>query len=234
MSTFRPAWSKVASVLGSRAQRHASAERGGMPALACAKKFRALPPVVLAGALTVLSGSGSLLGTSLLGTAHATVVEALDLDTLVQDADEVVLARVIKQWSHYDERGRIVTDFQMQVEQSVKGDSMPGAAVVVRKLGGVVGDRGMRISGEPSFTEGEVVLVFGTRGKKTYLRPVGMGQGTMRVYEQDGQRWARSDAQGMMLTKRGDTTTKSRAALAEPRKLYELLDDVRTIVALQK
>jgi hypothetical protein len=106
--------------------------------------------------------------------------------------------------------------------------------VVVRKLGGVVGDRGMRISGEPSFTEGEVVLVFGSHGKKTYLRPVGMGQGTMRVYEQEGQRWARSDAQGMQLTKRGDTTTKSRAALAEPRKLSELLQDVRAIVAAQK
>lgn len=193
-----------------------------------------MPSIVLAGALTVVAAASSGPGLGLLGTARATVVEALDLDTLVKDADEVVLARVIKQWSHYDERGRIVTDFQMQVEESVKGDSKPGAAVIVRKLGGVVGDRGMRISGEPSFTEGEVVLVFGSHGKKTYLRPVGMGQGTMRVYEQEGQRWARSDAQGMHLTKRGDTTAKSVAAVAQPRKLDELLNEVRSIVAAQK
>jgi hypothetical protein len=214
MSTRRPTWSKVASVRVCRAL--------------------ALRQLALAGALTLAAASTSGAGMAVLSTAHATVVEALDLDTLVQDADEVVLARVIKQWSHFDERGRIVTDFQMQVEESVKGGTVPGAAVVVRKLGGIVGDRGMRISGEPSFTEGEVVLVFGTHGQKTYLRPVGMGQGTMRVYEQEGQRWARSDAQGMHLTKRGDTTAKSRAAVAEPRKLDELLQEVRALVAAQK
>jgi hypothetical protein len=220
MSTHSLTWSKVASVV-----------RIGAPGLRSRARASTF---ALAGVLTAALATASLSGIALVGTARATVVEALDLDTLVKDADEVVLARVIKQWSHYDERGRIVTDFQMQVEESVKGDSKPGAAVVVRKLGGVVGDRGMRISGEPSFTEGEVVLVFGSHGKKTYLRPVGMGQGTMRVYEQEGQRWARSDAQGMQLTKRGDTTTKSRAALAEPRKLSELLQDVRAIVAAQK
>jgi hypothetical protein len=223
MSTFRPTWSRVASVLSSLARGRTAPEGP-----------RRLAPIALAGALTVVSGSTPWLESGLLGQAHATVVEAIDLDTLVQDADEVVLARVIKQWSHYDERGRIVTDHQMQVEESVKGGSAPGAAVIVRKLGGVVGDRGMRISGEPSFTEGELVLVFGSHGKKTYLRPVGMGQGTMRVYEQDGQRWARSDAQGMMLTSRGNTTNKSSAALAEPRKLDELLSDVRAIVAAHK
>jgi hypothetical protein len=214
MSTHSLTWSKVASVV-----------RIGAPGLRSRARAATF---ALAGVLTAALATASLSGIALVGTARATVVEALDLDTLVKDADEVVLARVIKQWSHYDERGRIVTDFQMQVEESVKGDSKPGAAVVVRKLGG------MRISGEPSFTEGEVVLVFGSHGKKTYLRPVGMGQGTMRVYEQEGQRWARSDAQGMQLTKRGDTTTKSRAALAEPRKLSELLQDVRAIVAAQK
>lgn len=218
MSTLSRTWSKVASLVSSFARPRACCDAVGR--------------VALAGVLTLAATSTST--SALLSTARATVVEALDLDTLVKDADEVVLARVIKQWSHYDERGRIVTDFQMQVEESVKGDSQPGAAVVVRKLGGVVGDRGMRISGEPSFTEGEVVLVFGSHGKKPYLRPVGMGQGTMRVYEEAGQRWARSDAQGMHLTKRGDTTAKSRAALAEPRKLTELLQDVRAIVAAQK
>jgi hypothetical protein len=193
-----------------------------------------LPTVVRSGALALVFATTPLLGHALLPAARATVVEALDLDTLVQESDEVVLARVIKQWSLLDERGRIVTDFQMQVEQSEKGNSVPGSAVVVRKLGGIVDGKGMRISGEPSFTDGELVLLFGTHGKKAYLRPVGMGQGAMRVYEQDGQRWARSDAQGMLLTKPGATTTKSRAALAEPRKLDELLQDVRAIVASQK
>ncbi|MDB4986381.1 MAG: hypothetical protein JWN04_1559 [Myxococcaceae bacterium] len=167
----------------------------------------------------------------LLGVAHATLVEAVDLDALVKESDDVVLARVIKQWTQYDDKGRIVTDFQMQVERVEKGKSTPGSAIIVRKLGGMIGDRGMRISGEPSFTDGEVVLVFGTRGKNTFLRPVGMGQGTMRVFEQGGERWVRSDAEGMTLVQRGSVGNKARSAVPSPRKLEEVLSDVRDLVA---
>ena len=169
----------------------------------------------------------------MLPRAHASIVEAVDFDTLVREADDVVLARVIKQWTQYDEHGRIVTDYQMQVERTEKGSTTAGSAIVVRKLGGIVGKRGMRISGEPSFTEGEEVLVFATRGNKTYLRPVGMGQGTMRIFEQDGVRWARSDAAGMVLVKAGDSTTKARAAMPEPRVLEDVLADVHALVAAQ-
>ncbi|MDB4976455.1 MAG: hypothetical protein JWN48_4796 [Myxococcaceae bacterium] len=167
-------------------------------------------------------------------SARASMVEAVDLDTLVRQADDVVLARVIKQWTQYDDKRRIVTDFQMQVERVEKGSALPGSAIVVRRLGGIIGDRGMRISGEPSFTEGEVVLVFGTRGKNTYLRPVGMGQGTLRVFEQDGERWVRSDASGMTLVQRGDTKSRASAAVNTPRKLRELLADVHEIVLQQQ
>jgi len=164
--------------------------------------------------------------------AHASVVEALDLDALVRESDAVVVARVIRQSSLYDDRGRIVTDVEMQVEEVEKGDAVPGAAVVVRRLGGIVDGRGMRIEGEPSFEDGELVLLFGKRGQRAYLRPVGMSQGAVRVFERDGERWARSDARGLALLKRnGD---KARSAVAEPRRLNELLDDVRALVAQEK
>ncbi len=163
--------------------------------------------------------------------ARASLVEAVDLETLVKEADEIVLARVIKQWSHYDERGRIVTDFQMQVEQTEKGASAPGAAVVVRRLGGVVGDVGMHISGEPGFEDGEVVLLFGARGKRTYLRPIGMGQGAVRIFEQGGERWARSDMRGAALVARRGSSDKARTAVPEPRRLDDLIADVRALVA---
>jgi hypothetical protein len=165
--------------------------------------------------------------------AQASVVEALDMDTLVREADSVVLARVIKQWCHYDEFGRIVTDFQMQVERTEKGDATPGSAVIVRKLGGIVGDKGMTISGEPGFVDGELVLLFGKNGKN-YLRPVGMGQGAMRIFEQNGQRYTRSDARGMSLVKRGATDKSAAPAVAEPRKLDDVLSEVRALVSAQK
>lgn len=168
--------------------------------------------------------------------AQASVVEALDLEGLVREADEVLLARVIKSWSHHDDRGRIVTDYQMQVERTAKGTTAPGAAVVVRKLGGVFEGKGMHIAGEPSFEDGELVLLFGKAGKagKAYLRPVGMGQGAMRIFLRDGERWTRSDARGMSLVKRGATDKSAPSAVAELRKLEDVLSEVSSLVEAQK
>jgi hypothetical protein len=164
--------------------------------------------------------------------ARASIVELLDLDTLVKEADQVVLARVIREWSHYDEGGRIVTDFQMQVERAEKGDAVPGAAIIVRKLGGVIDGIGMRVEGEPSFQQGELVLVFGVRGQRTFLRPVGMGQGAVRIFEENGELWARSTAQGMALLARSGNKSKA-LAVPQPRKLDELLREVEALVSKQ-
>ena len=163
--------------------------------------------------------------------AHATLVEALDLETLVAEAEQVVLARVIGQQSLVDERGRIVTDVLLQVEESIKGDQAPGAAVTVRRLGGVVGDMGLRVAGEPSFETGETVVLFGARRSRSgVLRPVGMSQGTLRVFERDGERWARSANNGVATVKREAGQLKhARAALDQPRKLSELLTELRTM-----
>lgn len=164
-------------------------------------------------------------------SAEASVVEALDLETLVREADQVVLARVIKHWSQYDDRGRIVTDYQMQVERAEKGDAAPGSAVIVRRLGGIVEGRGMHVEGEPGFQDGELVLVFGLRGQQTYMRPIGMGQGAMRIFEQNGERWVRSDASGMALVSRSGRGDKARVAVPEPRRLDDLLATVRTLAS---
>src|SRR4051812_5011887 len=81
--------------------------------------------------------------------AQGSMVQAMDLAELVQEAEVVAVARVMGQQSSYDERGRIVTDIQMQVERSEKGDAAPGASVVVRRLGGELDGLAMRIEGEP-------------------------------------------------------------------------------------
>jgi hypothetical protein len=123
----------------------------------------------------------------------------------------------------------------MQVEHVEKGDAAPGSAVVVRKLGGVVGDKGMTISGEPGYQDNELVLLFGKARKgKGYLRPVGMGQGALRVSESNGERWVRSDSRGMALVHKGATDKSADPAVAAPRKLEELLSEVHALVAAQK
>lgn len=162
--------------------------------------------------------------------ARASLVEALDLQTLMAEAEQVVVARVMSLDSHFDARGRIVTDVSMQVEESVKGEYAPGAAIVVRRQGGVVGDVGMRVSGEPSFVVGETVVLFGARGKSGALRPVGMSQGALRVFEQNGTRWARSANGGVATVKRNKGKLETAGpALPEARPLAELLQELRTI-----
>jgi hypothetical protein len=174
-----------------------------------------------------------LLTVTLFATApgRATLVEALDLETLVAEAEQVVLARVISQHSLLDERGRIVTDVALQVEESIKGQEAPGAAITVRRLGGVVGDQGLRVAGEPTFETGETVVLFGARMRRGgALRPVGMSQGALRVYERDGERWARSANNGVSPVKRESGRLKhASAALEEPLRLSELLTQLRNL-----
>ncbi len=174
--------------------------------------------------------------------ARASVVEALDLATLVADADVIVVAEAVAEQAHYDELGRIVTDFEMRVERTEKGPYREGETVVVRRLGGVVDGIGMRIEGEPSFTLGEQTLLFGEsrvmdqKSGVAVLRPVGMSQGAMRIFEADGKRMVRSGAAGLALLGRDaqGKLVKARAALDGPKALDELLGEVRTLVASQK
>lgn len=165
-------------------------------------------------------------------SAQASLVEALDLAALVDRSDDVVLVRVISSHSHFDDRGRIVTDVTMQVEQAEKGTYAPGSAVVVRHLGGQVGDLGMRVEGEPTYEVGETVLLFARHiASLNVLQPVGMSQGAMRVIERDGVRFVHSLAMGAALVKRGSgTLARALAAVDTPRKLDDVLSEIRALV----
>jgi hypothetical protein len=185
-----------------------------------------------------VAGLGLLLGSLLAvlstsSAAHASLVEALDLAGLVDRADEVVVARVMTQNAHYDDHGRIVTDVDMLVEQTEKGNTAPGAMITLRRLGGVVGDIGMRVEGEPAFDLDEVVLLFGSRdAKRSVFRPVGMSQGALRIKLQNGERWVQSIPMGAALVTRTPQGTLGRAAAAvsEPRKLADVITEIRALI----
>lgn len=169
-------------------------------------------------------------------SAQASLVEALDLAALVDRADEVMLARVVSMASHFNDRGRIVTDVTMQVEQAEKGARAPGAVVVVQQMGGTVGDLGMRVAGEPTYEVGETVLLFGMRAKNLdVLRPVGMSQGAMRIELREGERFVKSMTGEAALVRGGSgTLERASAAIEQPRKLADVLAEVRALVASKK
>ena len=171
------------------------------------------------------------------GALQASMVQAMNLAELVEEAELVAVARVIGQRSFYDQRGRIVTDVKMQVEHAEKGDIAPGASVTVRRLGGEIDGVAMRVEGEPGFEDGEVVLLFGRDPRhRAVLRPVGMSQGAMRIFERDGRRWVRSATSDFALVRKaaGKLDADVPAAISEPRPLDDVLGEIQSLVAQAK
>ena len=91
--------------------------------------------------------------------SDASVSVALTVDDVARAA--VLVARVVpKEQSSSWEDGRIVTTTRLGVESVLAGAGVAGSEVRVRTLGGIVGDVGQRVEGEPRFTAGAPSIVF--------------------------------------------------------------------------
>ncbi|HEY3101009.1 MAG TPA: Ig-like domain-containing protein [Methylomirabilota bacterium] len=89
--------------------------------------------------------------------AAATVVIPVAEADLIAQSAAVVVGRVTAIESHTD-RGRIYTDVTVDVDEMLKGDSVP--TLTVRVLGGRVGNHAAWVEGSPEFRRGERVLLF--------------------------------------------------------------------------
>jgi hypothetical protein len=166
--------------------------------------------------------------------ASATLIEAMDLRALVRASDHVVLATVVGTHAHFDQLGRIVTDATLRVEASMHGPAAVGSTIVVRRLGGVIGDVGLRVEGEPTFEIGERIVLFArTVPGESFVRPVGMSQGVLRVQRVAGTEMAMPGGEGLALVERGPDgrLRPVSGALARPESLDALLERIRTVVA---
>lgn len=162
--------------------------------------------------------------------AHATIIEAVPLEELVSRADHVVIATVVATEAHYDERGRIVTDVRIRVDSTMKGPARTGSELIVRRIGGVVGDIGMRVEGEPQLDTGDLRLLF-LRDRGLYCRPVGMSQGALPIRAENGQTWVESGTTGLALVRReGVQLVPATAAVTEPVPLEAILERIRALV----
>jgi hypothetical protein len=178
--------------------------------------LRALLPFVL------------LLGLS----ASATTMLRADLPELARTADSIVhgtVRRVESRWS--GDGRRIVTDVEIQVSESLKGQA--SGSVVVTQPGGRVGDIGQTVSGLASFTPGEEVVLFLERRGARAFRVAGMAQGKYKVQRsEDGTRaLAVPESTGDVLLVDPDTR-QATSSSARTLSLAELKDSIRT--ALQE
>src|SRR5688500_1183326 len=90
--------------------------------------------------------------------AFATTVRKFSLSELAAHSRSIVVARVISTESRWDER-EIYTYTTIQVTDGLKG-ARKGQSIVLRQLGGQVGDIASIVPGMPAFKAGEEAVLF--------------------------------------------------------------------------
>lgn len=117
--------------------------------------------------------------------ALATTLIAVDVPTLSQSADAIVLGTVLSSAPRLTRDGsRIITDTEIQVAEVLKGT--PEKTIVVMQPGGIVGDLGQRVEGTAPFTVGEEVVVFLERRGTDRWAVTGMIQGKFHIQRSTG------------------------------------------------
>ena len=185
-------------------------------------RFKPLPGLVGAILAALLAAS----------PAEGSIVQALDLDELVGESDRILVGQVVFSESFQRDNGTLGTWHRIAVERDVRGNASGETEVIVEPLGGRLGDVAMRVEGEPSFTVGERVVVFVREGGHHVLRPVGMGQGVMRIRSEQGVDTVTQSRAGMMLMRRNAAgrLEKSLGALPRRERLETFLSRVRVLV----
>lgn len=96
------------------------------------------------------------------GLSYAVAQESVPIMTkeLVKRSQKIVIGQVIEQHSAWDDLGReIYTYTMLRVDRVVKSEA-PDAVLMLRHLGGKVGNTTSQVAGLPKFEQGERVLVF--------------------------------------------------------------------------
>ncbi len=141
----------------------------------------------------------------LCSVANATIVVPLSLEDLTVRSRAVVRATVRQHQSAWDEdHKRIYSYTELSVTEVISGEAPE--TLLVRTLGGEVGDIGMKVSGTPRFVLDQEVVVFLRRDSMDPddFTVVGMSQGLYRI-ERDsaGRVMAVPGAEGLAYARKG-------------------------------
>lgn len=117
-------------------------------------------------------------GTALTGSVLAATAVKLDMPTLVERSDIIVVAEVTELESELESDGRVYTTISFRTDQVLKGQ--PGKEFELRLIGGRADGVATAVPGMPDFDAGEEVFLFLTNVDEI---PVitGLSQGKFRV-----------------------------------------------------
>ncbi len=190
-------------------------------------RFRLLPALIGPFLAAVLFAS----------PADGSIVQGLELEELTEKAERIVLGRVLFSESFLHQNGQIWTWHRVAVEQEIRGRAPDEQELIIETLGGQIGDIGMRVEGEATFSVGERVLVFASGGGPySAFRTVGMAQGVMRVRAERGVDTVHQSREGLMLVRRDAQGRLKRnfGALPEPERLDNFIARLKQIAAKQE
>jgi hypothetical protein len=124
-------------------------------------------------------GSGVVVG-AFAEQASATVVRSLSLPSLVQSSRRIVVMTALASESHYEELGRrrrIVTDTRVRIEEGIAKHEGLDGELLVRTLGGSIGDVGELVHGQAQLVASQPCVAFLLQGPDGLHYLNGMAQG---------------------------------------------------------
>jgi len=108
--------------------------------------------------------------------------DRFNLEAMARQAHTILIGQVVDQRSRWTpDRATIVTDVTLTVAAVLKGEA--AAEFVLTVPGGVVGDRGIAVSDTPTFTPGEMAILFLREPAFSGFRLLGWQQGKFTVCE---------------------------------------------------
>jgi len=117
-------------------------------------------------------------------SAQASTLVHLPVEQMAREASVVVRGKVVASDSRWD-RGLIVTDSVVAVSECWTEAPCP-ERIVVRQLGGEVGDVGMLVEGTAPLVRDDEVVLFARARPDGRFAPVGMAQGAFSIARQPG------------------------------------------------
>lgn len=125
-------------------------------------------------------GAGALISVGIAEEAQATLVRGLTLEELSAESGRILVGRALDsscQWVTIGGRRRIVTDTRVRVEDVLAKDAPADSEILVRTLGGTIGDVGALVHGEADLLLDESCVVFLRTLPEGVHRVTGMAQG---------------------------------------------------------
>ena len=138
--------------------------------------------------------------------ASGTVVVAMTLEDLTRQADIVVLGKCETIYSEWGpERKDIFTYISILPDQCIKGKECT-SQLLIRQLGGRVGNIGLTVPGTPTFHPDEIVVVFLQMTSSSYYSVIGLSQGKFSVFvnAKDGKSYVKRDLSNIELLRKRD------------------------------